>query len=398
MPEFISSFDIGAGRSAAHGPTPLLNLGYQVVDSIAVVDDAATLTAVDLLQSLPIPFSVWEPAGVGFGVACPIPMLMGQLIAGADIVAVDVQASQSSTHASVRVNGVAEDNTTRALARVFAAQCRLAPQIDLVIDGDAEAAVRAVGAPGTPGQFSFVCGPPAGALYHSWLNFIEFSDQPPDSFTDGSAQLQELIASIPQGTARYALGVNSSGATVYANDCQFAAIDPSGRLFIEPTDIGNSNEQIPSDVANNSALHYRFHPSVFLRRTAYVRHLRRCLTDLNSIDTVGEWQPLRLTQVNDAPTASKWLISVDGVVQIVELTHPVGSDYRRPRDIWNNVWVPILQSASGYASPTLFAGSGGAFNSGVAVAATRLQYLEYARCIDVTATTSDFPQTNTDPG
>src|SRR5690606_32135365 len=43
--------------------------------------------------------------------------------------------------------------------------------------------------------------------------------------------------------------------------------------------------------------------------------------------------------------ASRWLFVIDGTPVTGVIHHPSGSDYRRPRAIWNNVIVPGIRNS-----------------------------------------------------
>jgi hypothetical protein len=102
--------------------------------------------------------------------------------------------------------------------------------------------------------------------------------------------------------------------------------------------------------------------------------------DATAINTVGASQPLTILSVTSAITFSDWLIIVDGVPAIVRLNHPNGSDYRRARDIWNALWVPIITGSQATSWASTFASIDG-IQSGAAFVVDRLKYLTYARML-----------------
>ena len=137
---------------------------------------------------------------------------------------------------------------------------RQSPTLEVELDGDAEAAVLAVGALSGTGNATVWLGYPRGMQYAGLMHFGEFTDIPPDSAADGTEKLGELISQISRAGAQFDLGATSGGGNILVNDCGFAAMAPEGVVFIDPADIGNANEQIPAAVGDNSAAHFRFHP------------------------------------------------------------------------------------------------------------------------------------------
>ena len=87
--------------------------------------------------------------------------------------------------------------------------------------------------------------------------------------------------------------------------------------------------------------------------------------------------------IDRAPTFSAWVIGVDGHKVFCGIEHPAGSDYRRPRDIWENVWLPLIAGANSTAAAIdnieWFGGSGPTATIYKRGLLTRLAYLDYAR-------------------
>ena len=116
-----------------------------------------------------------------------------------------------------------------------------------------------------------------------------------------------------------------------------------------------------------------------------MRALTRQAIDVNAIDATGsnvDTAPLAIYTVDTAPTHSDWVVSVDGQVQIVRLLHPAGSDYRRPRDIYNALWVPILTGGSNTANAVAFGQVVGQTDA----VAFRWAYCDYLRCLPLAGT------------
>lgn len=374
MSEYAAAYEIDFAHETANDAiNPLV--AAALVEARTLVDNTATLDVAAIDSGLKIPLLAYQPIN---GVL-PIAAVHGFLVAGATTAYMFAIPGITD----VVINGVSlANNAADAIqASTVIADGRLAPPINLQIDGAAEAAVRAVGAPGGASQFSIVQAYPPQLEYKGYTQLLAFEDEPPDTLLDGQTKTDSLLVAIKHNGARYFLGTTTAGVDEYLNDCRFAAVSPHGAVWVLPTDIGNNAEQIPSSVLQNSAAHFNFHPSVFIRRSDYVRQVRRVLVDTEALNTgnLGS-QPLAIHQINTALVDSDWLIVVDGVMSLVRLAHPAGSDFRRPKDIWNNVWVPLLQGSQSSALPIHFLGGNGLY-TGVTVSADRLRYLEYARFI-----------------
>jgi hypothetical protein len=307
-------------------------------------------------------------------------------------VAVLCQSFAGQDHWEIDGATVAQ-NAVGDLALVVSAQAgetRLAPQGQIRFTGAASAALGA--AVGTTLTMDILAkyqyGP--SETWQGLAHFCEFEEEPPDTQGDGTVRLNELTELIANAGSRYLLGTTSGGVATYAYNCGFTGMPPDGSIYIRPEDIGPNIEQIPAAVEDNTAASFRFHPTIFMRRTKYHRGLTRQVVDYQAIDTQFVLQPFRIVVVDSAPTTTNWLIIVDGTPQIVTVEHGAGTDWRRPRDIWNNVWVPILQGSQAAAQSVNF-GSGFAGTTGGAVA-SRLQFLEYARCLPIPGT--ETPQDN----
>lgn len=272
---------------------------------------------------------------------------------------------------------------------------RQAPPVILTLGGDIFTVLDALAGAVIRLDLQVTFGYPEGLTYTNWEHFIEFEDRPPNTNADGSTANRALFRRINATGARYLLGVTSAAQNVYVNACNFAAALPEGRFIIRPEDIGVNAEQIPPDIASNTAAHFRFHPGVFIRRKAYISGLTRMNADPTNIaDPVSvEGQPFRITSITAAPTHSNWLLVIDGQLVIVGLAHPAGSDFRRPRDIWNNVWVPIVDGSQSVANAVTYRGVDGIQTAASSIL-DRIRYLQYARCLSVgdPGDETDIPQ------
>lgn len=230
-------------------------------------------------------------------------------------------------------------------------------------------------------------------IYQGLHHFVEFEDRPPNTAANGATRLSALLRLIHDSGASYVCGLNASGQPITISNCGFSAVSPSGQLWIRPEDRGPGSDQIPTDADQNTASRFRCHPSVFFPsgKTAYVRALSRAWADSFALDDgiTSEGPPMEIVRVDSAPTASTWLVSIDGQPQIVSLAHPAGSDYRRPRDIYNNVWNPIQKGGSSLQSQVSFPLINFLLGQQQAGAtAYNWAYADYFRMIDISATTT----------
>lgn len=280
-----------------------------------------------------------------------------------------------------QLDGATLDNgAVNAINIASSAYGRQSPAIGLAFDGDFE---TALGALGTAESIDVTLLHHYGtATYQGLAHFIAFEEQPPNTDEDGGTALKALLNSIQNGGSSVQVGTNSANEPIVVNACGFAANAPEGAVYIDPSDIGTGPDQLNSDITLNTGAKFAAHPSVFYPsgRADFVRSVTRQNVDSIALNT-GSTQPMRIVQVTQAPTSSNWLFIVDGVPQVVNVAHPQGSDIRRPRDIWNQIIVPIFSSASTsvndaltWLSPTSSDGGG---------IGTRWKYLDYARCLEL---------------
>lgn len=226
----------------------------------------------------------------------------------------------------------------------------------------------------------------AQPMWNGVQHFVDFEDDEPASFaSEGATRLFTQISkraggpyTLPDGTV--------------LKDCAYAGICPTGTIYIAAEDYGIT---VPSNVTLNTADAFRNHPAVFIRRPQYIAEItRRYLQTQTIVQASLGSQPVGIYTANSSPvvTQSKWLVQVDGGTDIVQLLHPATSNYRRPREIWNNVIVPLVNGQqTNTASPTVVNSLGGVIGN-----RTRWNYLEYARYL---GPQGDEQQTNTDlPG
>jgi len=97
-------------------------------------------------------------------------------------------------------------------------------------------------------------------------------------------------------------------------------------------------------------------------------------------------QPIGIYVNDDILDDSDWLIIVDGAPQIVHLIADSSFSPRTPRQIWEQVWSPLLSGSEATARSV-------EINS--AVKLNKLGFLSYARYLNRPGTT--YTQTNTTP-
>lgn len=240
--------------------------------------------------------------------------------------------------------------------------------------------------------------------YQNLSHFLEFAEVPPDSIPlnplvedttwNVPGVLDRLTLAFAQAPGRIDLG-ETTGGSIFVNDCNFTGLAPEGAVYIEPSDFGGSApDRIPLSFLDNEASRFRFHPSVFIRRAAYYRGMSAPYADPVAIDSAegvpGNSQVFRIVTVDTPPPFSNWLLIIDGAPIVVSIDHPTGADLRRPRDIWNQLWVPLLQGSSAVQNAVqlrFHQPFGGAVNfTNVNLFITRLRFMEYARCLPLPGT------------
>lgn len=215
-----------------------------------------------------------------------------------------------------------------------------------------------------------------GCLWQSHLGLLDFVD---DAINESTRQ-NEIYGSITTNASSYTL---PNGEII--KNCSYAAMSPEGIAWILAADYGAANN-IPVLVTSNTANAFRLHPGVFLRNVggSYVKSVTRRWRDEISIVAANTGsQPIGILQLTNATVQSKWLVVIDGVASVVFIGHPEGTDYRRPKDIWNNVIVPLITSTG---SDTVRISTRDIYGN-VLGTETRWQYLSYARYLGSEGTT-----------
>lgn len=202
-----------------------------------------------------------------------------------------------------------------------------------------------------------------------------------DTLPDLSVFIDALEATLKTQRS-WSIGVGAGGVDVQALTAQFAGLSASGVIWVRAGQVGNQPYQIPATVLNNDVSHYRFFPSVFVRRVDYVANLYATSpAKASPITTLAGALPI--FEVIRRPTHSRWVLTVDGVPRDLVVAHGAG-DYRTPLEIWNSVLVPQLQAGTlqtfePYAtSPTTraFARTGSVWNTAYVDAAAFVEPLD----------------------
>lgn len=286
---------------------------------------------------------------------------------------------------TVSLDGASLDNNTSLMATILSASSgRLAPDIVLATGGAVQTALAALTGTTDDLDVNASCGY-ITETYMGMQHFAEFQEQPPDTAGSGATRLSQLIELFEISAARFQIGVDANAEPVFVEQCGFAAMEPSGVVYVRPEDIGPNALQIPAAVTDNTAAAFRAHPSVFYPsgKSQYVRAITRQRTDPIGIATGNQENPIKIVSVTQAPTTSNWLVTIDGAPMIVTVTHPAGSDFRRPRDIWAGVILPLINTGGANQSSTIYP----AFANSVGDAVlSRLEYADYWRCLPIPGT------------
>jgi hypothetical protein len=163
-----------------------------------------------------------------------------------------------------------------------------------------------------------------------------------------TADLGEVVASRLQQLAfprtPVSLGLDSQGDPELVYACKATFSDPWSRVWVGPSDIGLAVDQIPDTLREVTAARLRHFPSIFVRRTEYVRGVRA--PGPASSQQVNQVQSAPCVLVTQrSPTHSRWRLWVDGRLAEVVVAHEVGSDWRTPKQVWNGLFARFVLSA-----------------------------------------------------
>lgn len=235
-----------------------------------------------------------------------------------------------------------------------------------------------------------------------------------DSIADPRRTVQRIFNGLKNaGDGRTLLArSNQTGQTLYARGCGRAYNNPCGAVLLTNADIGVQFGQVPPERALWTPDQLRAHPSVFVRQGAAVRGVTpaNTITQSGQNDFIG-LSPITdpagivtLYSVNERPTHSTWDVIVDGHRFYMTVSHGT-ADLRRPRDIWNALFVPRLvrqQQPGGEVTPlddTLYEMQQSFETDTPGPAAAnprgglqqRLQYLDYASLVGLWSTETGNP-------
>jgi hypothetical protein len=275
---------------------------------------------------------------------------------------------------------------------------RSTPQYRLAFSGAARTAILALS--GDPESITLeVRYRPArrfSGYWQGYQSFGRFVDIPPNAIpvnqnanvSDMEQAIDSLLAGPFQLTGpRYNVAAPGEVPS-YVPSCSFAAIDCTGYVVIQSSDIGNAVGQIPVSVADNTAGRFYYHPNTFFRsQNDKINGLAVRQGDRTSVSATQLGQPIGIYVNDDIIDESNWLIIVDGAPQIVHMIQDssLGSP-RTPRQIWEMVWNPLLSGSESTARSVEINAS---------VKLNKLGFLSYARYLDRPGTT--YIQTNTTP-
>ena len=251
---------------------------------------------------------------------------------------------------------------------------------------------------GLSGCVTYAYGP--ANPYMGLAHVCDFEDAPPDGDDNGTQIVTRITRALQSPSNSVDLGTDPVGNPIIVKDCCLALVDPSATVYVMSTDLGVGPSQIPPSVGDNLASRFRAHPSVFIRsaRARYCRSVVRQYRDQVAINTQASGLPIRIVELDaeTPPTYQNWLIIVDGVPMIVQVDI-TGYASQRPRDVWNQFWVPLIHSDSsvGNAPLTDFPTAINTVLRGPAASQLRLKFLEYARCLPMPGT--NITQTDSGP-
>lgn len=380
MSSHASAYELSASRTPAGGSTRIDSTYTQLVGVLP------TISAIDtppIPAPTPVPWSgvVLERETISYRVRVITDNALDLLILEGQVGDFQWQLNGVLTENSGPIDTVNAIN-----AGVFAG--RMTPIAQLNFGGNVTIAIAALAGAITGYDITRVWAYKEKTSYQGQAHFCEFEEVPSANALI-STRAQQVLDQLNSAGNVATLGSLANGTKVTVGNCVFAGIAPEGAVYIAPEDNGSNLDQIPASVTNNTADKFRFHPSVFIRRGAYWNSVIRKAFDGLTISQPTAGQPLRIVTVDAPITQSAWLVGIDGTMSVIFVQHGA-LDLRRPRDIWNQIWIPILNGSTSVRD---------ALSVGVGANITdigklsRVQYLEYARCLPLPGTS--VPQDDT---
>lgn len=181
-----------------------------------------------------------------------------------------------------------------------------------------------------------------------------------------------------RGGGRFFVGDTASGR-VEIPGATYAGPNAAGVVLCRPEDIGIGAQQIPADKTQLTNVKLSYYPIAFVRKGQRVRTIfsQQGGTELAPVNSgnpnVGAFPAV----VGSVPGYSQWTCLVDGTAIQLGFQHPVGSDYRRGRDIWEHVIMPMVVNANNNKGQVLTFDP--LISPVIRGVVTRMSYLAYAR-------------------
>lgn len=359
-----------------HHPRATRAVGTRAVFDLVVSGDNITQAAVDVGLVRP---SAWVVDAVG--TRCPYRRFGGNASGTApEGLAWEYGQPAGIINNLVRRDGVPTATATLTEAMFFnlSSEGRLSPRPQFGI-ADTNSVTQCVGTLYWSNQID----------YPSDMNIVLFEDFPPGNTGQGGGAPKSLLRALQNEPPAYVMAGTSK-----VEWCSAIGIAPEGRVWIEPGDIGGSGPNfIPSSVADNTAEQFLAHPSVFIPSGAsrYITSIKRMIADALEITATTVKNPIVITSISTPVTQSYWMVGIDGSQHIIQLQHPANTDYRRPKDIWNNIIAPSLIQGSQIGSIL-------GFSEQAALAVeSNLKYSNYWRFLGSDGTEGDLTQDDTTP-
>lgn len=217
-------------------------------------------------------------------------------------------------------------------------------------------------------------------------------DEGPDGITRVDNPIQQpralyesLFLCNARGSGELTVG-NPDVKQIQIPGVSFTGPMASGTIVIAPDDVGISPGDIPPTKDLLSIDSMSLHPAVFYRKSARVRAVwsQQDGQPLAAINDPAPGIGAEVLVMDEQPAFSAWVLNVDSTSMRVIVQHPLGSDLRRPRDIWEGVWMPaIVRSNSNFQPLEVFELVDLPPPDGMTLAIrgylTRLEFISYAR-------------------